>query len=75
MENHIYYQKILNLIACYHPSPRNVNTKLISEKMMLIYLKKLKKYLKFNTITKIRFKIIKNFFWNFNWFTFFIYKN
>ena len=31
------------LIACYHPSPRNVNTKLISEKMMVSLFKKAKK--------------------------------
>ena len=31
------------LIASYHPSPRNVNTKLISEKMMANLLKKAKK--------------------------------
>jgi len=31
------------LIPCYHPSPRNVNTKLISEKMMVNLFKKAKK--------------------------------
>jgi uracil-DNA glycosylase family 4 len=31
------------LIACYHPSPRNVNTKLISEKMIVSLFKKAKK--------------------------------
>ena len=31
------------LIPCYHPSPRNVNTKLISEKMMVKLFKKAKK--------------------------------
>ena len=31
------------LISCYHPSPRNVNTKLISEKMMVNLFKKAKK--------------------------------
>ena len=35
------------LIASYHPSPRNVNTKLISEKMMVNLLKKAKKLAKF----------------------------
>ena len=33
----------INLISCYHPSPRNVNTKIISEKMMLGLFKKAKK--------------------------------
>ena len=31
------------LIPCYHPSPRNVNTKLISKKMMVGLFKKAKK--------------------------------
>ena len=31
------------LIPCYHPSPRNVNTKIISEKMMVALFKKAKK--------------------------------
>tara|TARA_B100001175_G_scaffold220857_1_gene188006 strand:- start:1459 stop:2139 length:681 start_codon:yes stop_codon:yes gene_type:complete len=31
------------LISCYHPSPRNVNTKLISENMMINIFKKAKK--------------------------------
>ena len=31
------------LVSCYHPSPRNVNTKLISEKMMVNLFKKVKK--------------------------------
>ena len=31
------------LISCYHPSPRNVNTKLISEKMMVLLFKKAKR--------------------------------
>ena len=31
------------LIPCYHPSPRNVNTKLISQKMMVSLFKKVKK--------------------------------
>ena len=33
----------ITLIPCYHPSPRNVNTKLISEKMMVDLFKKAKK--------------------------------
>ena len=33
----------VKLISCYHPSPRNVNTKIISEKMMLGLFKKAKK--------------------------------
>ena len=33
----------VTLIPCYHPSPRNVNTKLISEKMMVSLFKKAKK--------------------------------
>ena len=33
----------INLISSYHPSPRNVNTKVISEKMMIKLLKKAKK--------------------------------
>ena len=33
----------LTLISCYHPSPRNVNTKLISQKMMVDLLKRAKK--------------------------------
>ena len=33
----------ITLIACYHPSPRNVNTKIISEKMMVTLFKKVKK--------------------------------
>jgi len=31
------------LISCYHPSPRNVNTKIISQKMMVNLFKKAKK--------------------------------
>ena len=31
------------LVACYHPSPRNVNTKLISEKMIVSLFLKIKK--------------------------------
>ena len=31
------------LISCYHPSPRNVNTKLISQKMMVNLFRKAKK--------------------------------
>ena len=33
----------IQLISCYHPSPRNVNTKLISERMMIKLFKKAKK--------------------------------
>ena len=33
----------ITLVSCYHPSPRNVNTKLISEKMMIALFKKVKK--------------------------------
>ena len=33
----------ITLISSYHPSPRNVNTKLISQKMMINLLKKAKK--------------------------------
>ena len=33
----------LTLIPCYHPSPRNVNTKLISQTMMVDLFKKAKK--------------------------------
>ena len=35
-------QDNLTLISCYHPSPRNVNTKLISQKMMINLFKKAK---------------------------------
>ena len=35
----------LTLIPCYHPSPRNVNTKLISQTMMVDLFKKAKKNL------------------------------
>ena len=35
----------IRLVACYHPSPRNVNTKLISEKMIVnLFLKAKKKF-------------------------------
>ena len=37
----------LIILACYHPSPRNVNTKLISNKMMVNLFKKAKKLAKF----------------------------
>ena len=37
----------ITLTACYHPSPRNVNTKLISEKMIVNLFLKVKK----NSIT------------------------
>ena len=33
----------VTLIPCYHPSPRNVNTKLISQKMMVNLFKRAKK--------------------------------
>ena len=33
----------IKLVACYHPSPRNVNTKLISEKMIVDLFVKAKK--------------------------------
>ena len=36
-------QDNLILIPCYHPSPRNVNTKLISQTMMVDLFKKAKK--------------------------------
>ena len=32
------------IVGCYHPSPRNVNTKLISEKMMIKLFKKAKRF-------------------------------
>ena len=35
------------LLSSYHPSPRNVNTKLISNKMMFNLFKKAKKLAKF----------------------------
>ena len=37
----------LIILSSYHPSPRNVNTKIISEKMMISLLKKAKKMAKF----------------------------
>jgi uracil-DNA glycosylase family 4 len=43
-------QKLPNgiiILSSYHPSPRNVNTKLISEKMMVDLFKKAKKLAKF----------------------------
>ena len=33
----------ITLIPCYHPSPRNVNTKLVSQKMMVNLFRKAKK--------------------------------
>ena len=36
----------VTLIPCYHPSPRNVNTKLISEKMMITLFQKAKRITK-----------------------------
>ena len=37
----------LIILPCYHPSPRNVNTKLVNEKMMTALFKKAKKLAKF----------------------------
>ena len=37
----------LIILSSYHPSPRNVNTKLISDKMMIDLFKKAKKLAKF----------------------------
>ena len=37
----------LIILSSYHPSPRNVNTKLISSKMMINLFKKAKKISKF----------------------------
>ena len=37
----------LIILSSYHPSPRNVNTKLISDKMMVNLFKKAKKLAKF----------------------------
>ena len=37
----------LIILSSYHPSPRNVNTKLISNKMMIKLFKKAKKLAKF----------------------------
>ncbi len=37
----------LVILACYHPSPRNVNTKLITNKMMVDLFKKAKKLARF----------------------------
>ena len=37
----------LIILSSYHPSPRNVNTKLISNKMMIDLFKKAKKLAKF----------------------------
>jgi len=36
----------VTLIPCYHPSPRNVNTKLISEKMMITLFQRAKRITK-----------------------------
>ena len=38
-----YLSKDIIIIPSYHPSPRNVNTKLLSEKMMISLLVKAKK--------------------------------
>tara|TARA_B100002051_G_C16636727_1_gene586346 strand:+ start:411 stop:1091 length:681 start_codon:yes stop_codon:yes gene_type:complete len=37
----------LIILSCYHPSPRNVNTKLLTNKMMVNLFKKAKKLAKF----------------------------
>ena len=37
----------LIILSSYHPSPRNVNTKLISNKMMINLFRKAKKLTKF----------------------------
>ena len=63
------------ILSSYHPSPRNVNTKLISNKMMVDLFKKQKNLLSFNSITKIRFKFRIYFIWNFYRFSLFIHKN
>ena len=39
-----YLSKDIIIIPSYHPSPRNVNTKLLSEKMMISLLEKAKKF-------------------------------
>ena len=36
----------VNLVGCYHPSPRNVNTGRINEKKMLLLLNTVKKVMK-----------------------------
>ena len=41
-----YLSKNLIILSSYHPSPRNVNTKLLSEKMMISLLVKAKKLAK-----------------------------
>ena len=41
-----YLSKNLIIVSSYHPSPRNVNTKLLSEKMMIGLLVKAKKLAK-----------------------------
>ncbi len=45
-EIRLLYNNLI-IISSYHPSPRNVNTKLISEKMMVNLFKKAKKLAKF----------------------------
>ena len=48
------------LIPCYHPSPRNVNTKVINSKNDDKFIYKGKaNILNFNAITKKRFKIFE----------------
>ena len=63
------------LIACYHPSPRNVNTKVVTSSMINQLFRKAKKLLSFNSVTKIRFKFKIYFIWYFYRFALFIYKN
>ena len=41
-----YLSENLIIVPCYHPSPRNVNTKLLSEKMMIKLFVKAKKLAK-----------------------------
>ena len=41
-----YLSEIPKIVPCYHPSPRNVNTKLLSEKMMIKLFVKAKKLAK-----------------------------
>ncbi len=45
-ESYLLPNKVI-LMACYHPSPRNINTKLMTEKMMVSLFKKVK------TISKV----------------------
>ena len=45
--DHDLFPNDLIILSSYHPSPRNVNTKLISKKMMVNLFKKAKKLAKF----------------------------